>query len=258
VSQITYVAISPQRQQEILETFRPALKPEDVPVIPNGIDFEEFLGIGPETQAVVAAAGLDRARGEDALVLLLPARITRRKNIEHGIQVVAALKELGQNPLLVVTGPPGPHNPKNDVYVRELLELRENLGVENEVIFLMEKWVDETGRPRPLSDRIISELYRYADALFFPSAQEGFGIPLLEAALLRLPIFCTGIEAFRQVAGELPHYFQVDENPQKVAGLIIKELSQNRYHLLRRKVLEHNTWDKIFELQLEPLVRIDD
>jgi glycosyltransferase involved in cell wall biosynthesis len=254
---ITYVAISPQRQEEILETFRPMLRPEDVPVVPNGVDFAEFLGIGEETQAVIKVAGLDRARNESALLLLLPARITRRKNIELGIGVVAALKELGQNPRLIVTGPPGPHNPKNDVYVRELLALREKLRVEEEVVFLMEKWVDETGRPRTLSDQAISEFYRYSDALFFPSSQEGFGIPLLEAALLRMPIFCSDLEPFRQIAGDLPCYFRADEQPQNIARLIVEQLDHNPYHRLRRKVMENNIWDSIFEKQIKPLTIVD-
>lgn len=251
---ITYVAISPQRHQEILEIFQPPLNPIEVPVVPNGVDFAGFLGISERTRAVLASANLEHDRNEGALLLLLPSRITRRKNIELGIRVIAALKELGQKVRLVVTGPPGPHNPKNDVYVRELLALREELKVEKEVVFLMESWLDETGRPRTLSDRTISELYRYADALFFPSSQEGFGIPLLEAALLHLPIFCSDLEPFRQIAADLPHYFRADETPHEVARLIVEQLSQNRYHRLRRMVIENNIWDSIFEKQIEPLI----
>jgi glycosyltransferase involved in cell wall biosynthesis len=251
---ITYVAISPQRQQEIVKTFQPPLAAEAVPIIPNGIDFAEFLGISEETQLVIKAAQLDQARNQGGLLLLLPARITRRKNIELGIKVVAALKELGQNPRLIVTGPPGPHNPKNDVYVRELLALREELEVESEVVFLMEKWVDQAGQPRRLSDQVINELYRYSDALFFPSTQEGFGIPILEAALLHLPIFCSELEPFRQIAADLPHYFRVSEDPQSIAHRIIEQLNQNPYHRLRCIVIKNNLWDSIFEKQIEPLV----
>jgi len=254
---ITYVAISPQRQQEILQTFRPGLTPETVPVVPNGVDFAEFLGISEETRAVLKAAELDKARADGSLLLLLPARITRRKNIELGIRVVAALKEMKQKPCLIVTGPPGPHNPLNDGYVRELMALRHELKVENEVVFLVEKWAEADGQARNLSDRVISELYRYADALFFPSTQEGFGIPILEAALLHLPIFCSELEPFRQIAADLPHYFRANENPPVIARLIVEQLSQNRYHRLRRKVIEHYTWDSIFERQIEPLIELE-
>ncbi len=251
---ITYVAISPQRQQEILATFQPPLVPEAVPVVPNGVDFAEFLGIGEETQTILAATHLEQARIAGALIFLLPARITRRKNIELGIGVVAALKELGHNSRLLVTGPPGPHNPKNDVYVRELMALREKLGVEDEVVFLMEKWLDEAGRPRTVSDRVISELYRYSDALFFPSSQEGFGIPILEAALLHLPIFCSDLEPFRQIAADLPHYFRPDQPPLVIAQFVIEQLHHNRYHRLRRIIIENNIWESIFVKQIEPLL----
>ncbi len=253
-SNITYVAISEQVKSQILRHFRPPLKPEAIPVVPNGVDFAEFLGISAETSAIADAAGIEAARLENALLLLLPARITRRKNIELGIKVVAALKKLNQNSRLIVTGPPGPHNPKNDVYLRELIALRQEFEVENEVIFLMEKWADETGKPRTLSDQNISELYRYADALFFPSTQEGFGIPILEAGLIRLPIFCTDLEPFRQIAGDLPHYFRADDAPSAIARLIVEQLSQNRYYQLRRIVIERNTWDSIFNRQIEPLI----
>lgn len=251
---VTYVAISPQRQGEILETFQPKLAVEAVPVIPNGVAFADFLKLGQETLAVLAAAELDRAIQEKALLLLLPARITRRKNIELAVRVAAALKKRGQPVRMIVTGPPGPHNPKNDVYVRELLALREELGVEQEVVFLMERWQDEQGRPRTISDEVIADLYRVGDALFFPSSQEGFGIPLLEAGLARIPAFCSRLNPFVEIAGELPYYFDPESAPESVAGLILEKLAANDQYRLRRVVLENYTWESIFEQQLKPLV----
>ncbi len=248
---ITYVAISPQRQQEIAATFRPEISPANIPVVPNGVSLNEFLSLSEETQAVLEAAELDMAIPE--IRLLLPARITRRKNIELAIRVVAEFKST--TPVrLVVTGPPGPHNPKNDEYVRELQALRAELKVEKEVVFLMESWQDEMSRPRALSDRVIADLYRWADALFFPSTQEGFGIPILEAGLARLPIFCTRLEPFVEIANELPHYFEPDDPAAQIARLIQQTLAQNLQSQLRRRVVEQFTWESIFEKQIKPLV----
>ena len=248
----TYVAISPQRQQEIAATLRPALPFSSIPVVPNGIAFADFLKLGNKTRTVLAAAGLDKAF-QDSLILLLPARITRRKNIELAVRVAAELKRQGQPLRMVVTGPPGPHNPKNDEYVRELLALRTQLAVEDEVVFLMERWQDEAGRPRTLSDEVIADLYRCADALFFPSSQEGFGIPILEAGLVRLPIFCTRLEPFVEVADETPCYFQPEDDPAEIAYLIRETLAQNMQFRLRRRVIENYTWESIFEKQIKPL-----
>jgi glycosyltransferase involved in cell wall biosynthesis len=68
------------------------------------------------------ARRLDLLRAD--LLLLLPARITRRKNIEFALEVLASLRrEGGQDARLLVTGPPGPHNPGNLAYLEQLLQL---------------------------------------------------------------------------------------------------------------------------------------
>lgn len=250
---ITYIAISPQRQQEILATFRPELKAEQVPVVPNGVALLDFLKIGSETQEILAAAGLAQIEKNVAL-LLIPARITRRKNIELAIKVAAELRAQNFGVRMVVTGPPGPHNPKNDDYVKELWALRAELAVEQEVIFLMEKWQDTTGRPLTVADEVIADLYRYCDALFFPSAQEGFGIPILEAGLVRLPIFTSNLAPIKDVAGELVHYFEAAGDSAQIASLIINQLGHNQQYKLRRTVLEKYTWEAIFSEKILPLV----
>jgi glycosyltransferase involved in cell wall biosynthesis len=51
-----------------------------------------------------------------------------------------------------------------------------------------------------LSDDDVRSLYQMADALFFPSRQEGYGLPLIEAALHGVPVFCSDIPAHREVA----------------------------------------------------------
>jgi glycosyltransferase involved in cell wall biosynthesis len=251
---ITYVAISEQRQQEILETFSPKLTAAQVPIVPNGVSMDEFLGIAPETSRIVELTGIAKALREGALLLLLPSRITRRKNIEMGVATMAAIKAEGRDARLIVTGPPGPHNPRNDEYVQELINQAKDLKVREEVIFLMERWREQDGRPRTLSDRTIADLFRYCDAMFFPSLQEGFGIPILEAGLARLPIFCTDIPPFKQLATGYANFFSKDDTPQMVARFMLQELEQNSLYRMRREVLSNYVWDSVFEHQIEPLV----
>lgn len=250
---VTYVAISPQRQLEILESFRPAPPVEQVPVVPNGMAYTDFLKLGSEVRQILEQTGLAAAQRHGAWLLLLPARLTRRKNVELALQVVAALKQMDRPVRLVVTGPPGPHNPKNDEYVQELMALRRELAVEQEVVFLMEAWQDGAGLPRTLSDETIADLYRVADLLFFPSTQEGFGLPIIEAGLGRLPIFSTKLAPFLEIAGETISYFQPSDPPEKIARLIVEELTANRQFRLRRQVLENYTWESIFENLIRPL-----
>ena len=60
------------------------------------------------------------------------------------------------------------------------------------------------------TDSELSWLYTNCDALLFPSSVEGFGLPLIEAAQFNLPILCSDIPIFREIAGEYADYFQVD------------------------------------------------
>ncbi len=250
---VTYVAISPQRQLEILESFRPAPPVEQVPVVPNGMAYADFLKLGSDVRHILDQTGLNAAQRQGAWLMLLPARLTRRKNVELALKVVAALKQMNRSVRLVVTGPPGPHNPKNDEYVLELMALRRDLEVEQEVVFLMEAWQDAVGLSRTLSDETIADLYRVADLLFFPSTQEGFGLPIIEAGLSRLPIFSTKLAPFLEIAGETIFYFEPLDPPEKIARLIVEELTPNRQFRLRRQVLEKYTWESIFENLIRPL-----
>jgi len=177
---------------------------------------------------------------------LLPARVTRRKNIELAIEITAALRELGRAPQLVVMGPLGPHNPANAAYLQELRGLQRARHAEDAVLFLQEHGtVDDATR---------RDLYLLADALLLPSAREGFGIPILEAGLARLPIFCSDLPAFRELAGANAHYFSLDESPALIARRIAQFLNQGACYQLKQRVLREYAWDRIFAQRIQPLV----
>src|SRR5262249_8609058 len=150
-----------------------------------------------ETERLVNLLGLMDADG----LLLLPARLTRRKNIALALRILAALREQsGRDFRLIVTGPPGPHNPKNRGYLDELIDLQDELGLENAAHFL---YVYGEAEDSPLvpDDDMLANFYQMADALLFPSTQEGFGIPVLEAGLVGIPAFCADIPPLRETGG---------------------------------------------------------
>ena len=70
---------------------------------------------------------------------------------------------------------------------KKLQSLRKSLSLERNVLFLAELV------PEFLPDEVVSDFYKLADALFLPSREEGFGIPVLEAGLSGIPIFCADI-----------------------------------------------------------------
>lgn len=150
----------------------------------------DFLDIDPET---VECFSKLRLLEVDPLVLL-PSRITRRKNIELALRVIELLRDPLPHIRLVVTGPPGPHNPDNASYVDELKALCASLELNDQVLFLTETL------GTPPDDGMMKALYRVSIALIFPSFEEGFGLPILEAELARLPVFCADIPALRELA----------------------------------------------------------
>jgi glycosyltransferase involved in cell wall biosynthesis len=105
------------------------ISPELIRVIPNGVDASKFLKLEIQTIAFVQELDLLAA----GPLLLLPVRITRRKNIELALRVLAALRQEFPRAVLVVTGPLGPHNPANREYFTRLTTLRSELGLEGSV-----------------------------------------------------------------------------------------------------------------------------
>jgi len=240
-----YVTISQSRQTELAALLQIPI--EAIPVLTPGIDVAQFLNWTPTTRFLEAKLALLDA---DKL-LLLPARLTRRKNIGLALHVIAELRRVsGEDSRLIVTGPPGPHNPANPGYLGELLGLRKALGLENAAHFLY----DLTEPPLIPDDPTMSNLYQLADGLFFPSLQEGFGIPILEAGIVGLPVFCSDLPPFRESGHEDVVFFDPEhDQPERIAALIYAYFSDNPRQRLKGRVRHHYRWDVIIRQQLVPL-----
>ena len=246
-----HVTVSNDRKIQLSELLR--IPPSEIFVIPSGIEYEKVLNLDPKTVEIINYFSLENAFP----ILLLPSRITRRKNIEFAIDVVNELKTYCPSVVLIITGPPGPHNPKNQSYFNELKELTSRYDLTPakkdgkngaRVIFLAE-YTDAF-----LSLETIYSLFRISDALFFPSLQEGFGIPILEAGITGIPIFCSNIGPFHETAGDFANYFDLTESPSKVAAIIRKFFKGNEISLLKKRIRQKYTWGSIFSQVIEPLV----
>jgi glycosyltransferase involved in cell wall biosynthesis len=244
-----YVTISEPRRAELAELLN--LPEAQIAVITPGIDPAAFFRWTPTTRRLVEHLRLLDADG----LLLLPARLTRRKNIGLALWVLSALRrQSGRDFRLIVTGPPGPHNPANPGYLGELLALRGDLRLEEAAHFLY-AFGETPDRPLILDDDTMADLYRLADALFFPSLQEGFGIPVLEAGLNGLPIFCADIPPLRSTAGDEAVYFDPnDADPEAIATSVLAGLTASSAYRLRVRVRQTYRWDTIIRQQILPLL----
>ena len=151
--------------------------------------------------------------------------------------------------MLIVTGPLGPHNPANVDYFKKLQSLRESLSLERNVLFLAELV------PEFLPDEVVSDFYKLADALFLPSREEGFGIPVLEAGLSGIPIFCADIPPLRDLGLDYVSYFSPDGSPSEIASMIVEQLSFSPLFGFRTHVRSHYTWREIYSKQIKMLIR---
>jgi len=247
-----HVAVSAMRQGEISQLF--GIPKSRIAVIPSGMDWVRFLSLGEQAARIVRQFNLLNAEP----LFLLPARITRRKNIELAIRLIALMKKDFPAAALLVTGPPGPHNPNNRSYFGELLALRDELDLgggsqgkpgQPRVIFLAEH------SENFLPDDVIADLFRFSDALLFPSSQEGFGIPILEAGLTGLLIFCSDIPPFRETAGKQAVFFDYRARPDEIAEKIIKVIKKDTRIALKSHVKRNFTWENVFDNKIMPLIQ---
>jgi glycosyltransferase involved in cell wall biosynthesis len=237
------VTISEMRQEELSELMQ--IDQSQIEVIPNGVDMGKFLKLEAQTLEYVNKLDLLQA----SPLFLLPVRITPRKNIELAMQILDCLHLDFPAARILVTGPLGPHNPANIHYFENLLALRKKLKLQDHVHFLAEITNDY------IPDEVVSDFYQLTDALLFPSLEEGFGIPILEAGIAGRPVFCSDIEPLQKLGGEFVNYFSTQEKPEVIAQRIGKYFSVNDLYALRTRVRSTFTWESIYTTKISPLIR---
>ncbi|MEE9567287.1 MAG: glycosyltransferase family 4 protein [Desulfobacteria bacterium] len=242
---IHYVTISHYR----MKLFKQHFGETTWHVIRNGIDPARFFYLDPKS--VRLSEELDLF-GRD-LVVAQPARITPRKNLELSIHIIRELKLLGHNVLLILTGPYDLHEGRAVSYYRRLRYWINELGLKDNIAVLAEyRFRDRT---RLVPDRIfIRDLYLMADILLMTSKDEGFGLPLLEAGMIKLPIACSEIGPFREVA-EGVCFFGLDEPPRSIAGRIMEYLGRTDTHTMFRNVMRKYVWDVVCKRDALPFLR---
>jgi len=243
---VKYISVSSLRQKQIANLLSIPIK--EVIKIPNGINPVSFLKIHPSTLKAFQKYRLFSAD----LIFLSPVRILKRKNIEKAIFIIKELKELGKKPKLIITGPPDPHNKESKIYYKTLKSLIKKEGLINNIIFLYEckfLYGKENNKLKKYLDfDFVRDFYLLSDALLFTSTQEGFGIPILEAGLINLPIICSNIPPFRELGSKSSVlFFKKNESPKRIAERTIILLEKTLNHSLFKRIVRRYLWDIIFK-----------
>ena len=244
----SYIAISRYRRRELSTLLG---VPEDlIKVIPNGIDIKSFLRISDSVWKIATRESFF----DDDLVMLFPSRILKRKNYELAINITKELLSSGQKCKLLMTAPFDPHNPATIKYYHHLCNLVEKMQLENQILFL--------SGPRSkyglkIGYRELQDLYRISDLLLFTSSKEGFGIPLLESGVMKLPIACTDIAPLREITEDRTLLFRLDDEPAHIAQQIIEFLKTQSTHLMFKQAVSTFSWEAIYRMYLKDLVNED-
>lgn len=158
------IVLSQTMRSSVAERFD--MPPERIHVVPPGVDTGWFTpGPGPGAAPYLLAAGAS-----------LP-----HKNLEELLRMASLWSDRRE---LVITG-------AHPAYRRVLESVARSQGVASRVRF--ESYV---------SPERIRELYRGCDALVYPSRDEGFGLPPLEAFACGRPAIVSDIAVHREVCDE--------------------------------------------------------
>lgn len=183
----------------------------------------EFLHLGADIDASKASAGAP----EEAEVILAKFRsrptflqvgtIEPRKGYLQTLQAFERLWRENVDVNLVIVGGEGWKGlpPEDRRTIPQIVERLRNSSENGNRLFWLEG----------ISDEFLETIYESSDCLLATSEDEGFGLPLIEAARHELPILARDIPVFREVAGDHAAYFQGLE-PDDVADAITSWLSQ--------------------------------
>jgi glycosyltransferase involved in cell wall biosynthesis len=159
------------------------LDPARFSVVHHGVSHEP---VEPAPEAEVRARlGLGNRR-----VVLCVASKRPHKN---QALLVRAAAQLPEDVVVVLAGHPEP-------YDIELRALAAQTGVAERIVFA-----------DYVPDGELEALWLMAACAAFPTRAEGFGLPVVEALLRDRPVACSDLPVLREVAGDLPRFFDPDD-----------------------------------------------
>lgn len=99
------------------------------------------------------------------------------------------------------------------------------------------------------SDTDMVNYLKHAQAMVFPSFTEGYGMPVVEALALGVPVIANDLAVFREFSGDIPEYVNVDRPDlwaQVITDYTAPDSSMRSAQMVRMKNFEAPTWNGHF------------
>jgi glycosyltransferase involved in cell wall biosynthesis len=170
------IAVSHATRQDVVELLH--APPEQVHVIPNGVDHNRFKPSG----GAESLARLHRDLGLPSEYLLALGTLEPRKNL---LTLLRAYAGLGRNvPDLVLAGGEGwgRNSPIQEAKRLNILDRLHFTGF--------------------VPNELLPDLYRGAALFVYPSLYEGFGLPVLEAMASGTPVIASNTSSLPELVGD--------------------------------------------------------
>lgn len=147
-------------------------------------------------------------------LLLTVARLQSHKGHRYLIDAVPKILERYPNVTFAIVGKPV--DAEQAAYQQSLIEQTHELGVQNQVKFL-----------GYVSDEDLTSLYHEATALVHPAISEGFGLVLLEAMMLGVPVIAAAADGPKELIQHKKTGLLVPtHNSEELAAAIINLLER--------------------------------
>lgn len=212
-------------------------------IIPAGFDIPRVSRMSRDM------TNLWRRRLSKAFPLLfMPVRISRRKNISFALEMMHHLLTKYPYAHLVIAGALSVHDETVRLHMEDLLLMIESLCLQNSVSFLSQSLTDNNGN----SFRDSMAAFEVADLALVTSSEEGFLIPILEAAFHRVPLCVPSLPSIVSWASDKAFLYPLSAKPAELAVWIGEKIEQNGQKM-RHETLSEYSWDSVFKMHFAPL-----
>lgn len=237
------MTVSDFTKNEIIEKYQcPA---EKIFVAHPAVDQRTFFSVSE----VEAKKEIKKILGDNSPYILHISSMQPRKNVPLVISAFGKLKRKlkkenssWKNIKLVLVGDKKGHNFDQKIEAEILKQTRlENIGMEDLMI---------TGYQ---SASKLPYFYKMAKMFIFPSAYEGFGLPIIEAMASGTPVIASDIEVFKEVAGDAATYIKIGRknSSENLVAAMKKIIENNKFRESKIKLgqerAEEFDWKEIAE-----------